>query len=170
MEYVKDILWTPGISLQDTVKALGSVGFQSVELRRAVEVVVRMRKEGAKVFLTFTSNMATSGLRGLFAQLIELGLVHAVVTTVGSVEEDIMKAHGERFLVGSFHSDDVELHEKGMNRVGNLMITNESYARFEDLLLPMLSKLYGRKARWSSVELLRELGLKIGRASCRERV
>ncbi|MBS3165250.1 deoxyhypusine synthase family protein [Candidatus Woesearchaeota archaeon] len=159
MEYVKDILWTPGISLQDTVKALGSVGFQSVELRRAVEVVVRMRKEGAKVFLTFTSNMATSGLRGLFAQLIELGLVHAVVTTVGSVEEDIMKAHGERFLVGSFHSDDVELHEKGMNRVGNLMITNESYARFEDLLLPMLSKLYGRKARWSSVELLRELGL-----------
>ena len=70
-----------------------------------------------------------------------------------------MKAHGERFLVGSFHSDDVELHEKGMNRVGNLMITNESYARFEDLLLPMLSKLYGRKARWSSVELLRELGL-----------
>src|SRR3990167_4227575 len=103
MEYVKDILWTPGISLQDTVKALGSVGYQSVELRRALEVAVRMRKEGAKVFFTFTSNMATSGLRRLFAQLIELGLVHAVVTTVGSVEEDIMKAHGERFLVGSFH-------------------------------------------------------------------
>jgi deoxyhypusine synthase len=33
-----------------------------------------------------------------------------------------MKANGEKFLVGSFESDDVELHEKGVNRVGNLHV------------------------------------------------
>src|SRR3989338_2536127 len=111
MDYVKDMRWKPGMLLSETVDALGSVGFQSVEMRRATEAIVRMRKEGAKTFLTFTSNMVTSGLRGLFGQLIELGMVHAVVTTVGAVEEDIMKAHGERFIIGSFHSDDVASHE-----------------------------------------------------------
>ena len=38
-----------------------------------------------------------------------------------------MKSLGEDFDIGSFESDDVELHEKGINRVGNLMIKNESY-------------------------------------------
>lgn len=159
MDYVKDMRWKPGMLVSEAVDALGSVGFQSVEMRRATEAIVRMRKEGAKTFLTFTSNMVTSGLRGLFSQLIELGMVHAVVTTVGAVEEDIMKAHGERFIIGSFHSDDVASHEKGLNRVGNLFITNESYARFEDLMMPMLKALYARKKRYSTVEFLRELGL-----------
>ena len=159
MDYVKDMRWKPGMLLSETVDALGSVGFQSVEMRRATEAIVRMRKEGAKTFLTFTSNMVTSGLRGLFSQLIELGMVHAVVTTVGAVEEDIMKAHGERFIIGSFHSDDVASHEKGLNRVGNLFITNESYARFEDLMMPMLKALYARRKRYSTVEFLREVGL-----------
>lgn len=159
MDYVKDVLWKPGMSLSETVDCLGNVGFQSVELRRAADAIARMRKEGAKTFLTFTSNMVTSGLRGLFAQLVELKIAHALITTVGAVEEDIMKAHGERFIIGSFFSDDVANHEKGMNRVGNLFITNESYAKFEDLINPMLERLYRRQKRHSATEFLREIGL-----------
>jgi deoxyhypusine synthase len=40
-----------------------------------------------------------------------------------------MKAHGEEFVIGGFDTDDVELYEKGINRVGNLFIKNESYAK-----------------------------------------
>jgi deoxyhypusine synthase len=82
-----------------------------------------------------------------------------VVTTTGGIEEDIMKALGEDFLVGAYSSDDVSLHEKGMNRVGNLMITNESYARLEDYMLPVFSKIFERKKRISVSGLLREIGL-----------
>ena len=75
-------------------------------------------------------------------QLIKLKIPSAIVTTVGGIEEDIMKANGEVFSIGYFGSDDVELHEQGINRVGNLLIKNESYINFEDYINPILDKLY----------------------------
>lgn len=159
MVYVKDFLWKENMTIRDLVKQYRYVGFQSVELKRASDIIVKMKKENAKVFFTFTSNMVTSGLRGFFAQLVELGIPGAIVTTVGGIEEDIMKAKGERFQIGSFDDDDVELHEQGINRVGNLTIKNESYMLFEDTLLPLLKQLYEKKKRWAVSDMLHEIGL-----------
>jgi len=143
MEKVKDILWEEGMKVSDLVERLGNVGFQGVRIGKAAEIIADMKRNGAKIYLTFTSNMVTSGLRGLFAQLIGMGMADVVVTTTGGIEEDIMKATGEDFLIGEYRSDDVSLHEKGINRIGNLMITNESYAKFEDWMLPTLKRIYG---------------------------
>jgi len=158
MAVVSDFLWTKDIAIKDFVSRLGSVGFQSVELKKAADLIVKMKKDGAKIFLTFTSNMVTSGLRGFFAQLVRLGLVDVIVTTVGAIEEDIMKADGDKFVIGDFTSDDVALYEKGVNRVGNLFITNEMYAKFEDRVMPMLNKIYEKQKRWPVSEMLREVG------------
>ncbi len=159
MEHVKDFNWKAGMSVAELVSSYGSLGFQSIELARASSAIVKMKKASAKIFLTFTSNMVTSGLRGFFAQLIRLKMADIIVTTVGSIEEDIMKASGEKFVIGSFRSDDVALHERGVNRVGNLMISNESYCTFESLMLPILEKLYEKKKRWPVSEMLSEIGL-----------
>jgi len=159
MSYVKDFKWKKGIKVHEMMDAFSNVGFQSIELAKARDTIVKMKKADAKIFLTFTSNMVTSGLRGFFAQIIKLGMADIIVTTVGGLEEDIMKSIGERFVIGDFHSDDIALHEKGVNRVGNLFVTNESYCRFEDMIAPMLDKLYQKKARWPVSELLREIGL-----------
>ena len=158
MEKVRDFNWKPGISVGELVGQLGKVGFQSVEVEKAAQTIVKMKKAGAKIFLTFTSNMVTSGLRGFFAQLIKLGIPDAVVTTVGAIEEDIMKAKGEEFGIMDFNKDDIELYEKGVNRIGNLFITNESYAKFEDMMLPMFQKLYDKKPRWAVSDMLKEIG------------
>jgi len=40
-----------------------------------------------------------------------------------------------------YASDDVELHEKGVNRVGNIFINNESYLEFENYIGEVLEKL-----------------------------
>ena len=159
MKNVKDFKWKKDVKVKDFVSDLGQVGFQSVELAKASEVFVKMKKNNAKIFLTFTSNMVTSGLRGFFAQLIKLGMADVIVTTVGGLEEDFMKASGEKFNIGSFSSDDVELHERGVNRVGNLFINNESYMNFEDNITRVLHKLYEKKKRWAVSELLKEIGL-----------
>jgi len=161
MEYVKDFKWNEQITVTDLVEQMGNVGFQSVELRRASDAIVKMKKNSAKIFLSFTSNMVTSGLRGFFAQLIKLKVPDIIVTTVGGIEEDIMKAKGERFSVGSFNADDVELHEQGINRVGNLMVNNESYMLFEDIMMPMLKEFYEKQKRWAVSDLMREIGLKL---------
>lgn len=159
MAKVKDIKWQKGMKVFELVKSLGNCGFQGVELNKAVECFTKMKREGAKIYLTFTSNMTTSGLRGFFAQLIELKMADVIITTVGSIEEDIMKAIGEDFYIGNYSADDVGLHEKGMNRVGNLLIRNESYERFESYMLEILAKLYAKKNRYSVSEMLREIGL-----------
>jgi len=159
MQYVKDLRWKKGMNVKDLVGSFGEVGYQSIELKRASDVIIKMKKNNAKVFLTFTSNMVTSGLRGFFAQLVSLGMIDVIVTTVGSVEEDIMKALGEKFGITSFYSDDIALHKKGMNRVGNLLISNEAYVKFEEKMSEILENLYEKKKTWTPSKMLREIGL-----------
>jgi len=161
MEYVKDMTWKEGTTVSELLKSMNSVGFQSIELYKAGEIIYKMRKEKAKTYLTFTSNLGTSGLRGFFAQLIKLGTVDVVVTTAGAIEEDIMKSIGEKFLITRFNADDIELHEKGHNRVGNLIITNDSYQRLEGFLVPLLKEIAKEKSKISVSDLLYEIGLKL---------
>jgi len=130
MKKVKDFNWFEGMKVSDLVGSMGNLGYQAIELAEAVEVIMKMKRSGSKVFLTFTSNMVTSGLRGFFAQLCELKIPNILVTTSGGIEEDIMKSLGEEFEVSDFYADDISLHERGENRVGNLVIRNESYMKY----------------------------------------
>lgn len=159
MKKVKDFLWKPGMSVSSLVDGLGNLGYQAIELNEAVKVVLKMKRANAKIFLTFTSNMVTSGLRGFFAQLCKLNIPDILVTTSGAIEEDIMKAVGENFEITNFNADDVELHEMGANRVGNLVIKKESYMKFEDQMAEWLFKIYNKQKRISVSDLLFQLGL-----------
>lgn len=159
MKKIKDFLWKEGLTVAELVESYGSLGYQAIELAEASKVILKMKRDGAKIFLTFTSNMVTSGLRGLFAQLCSYKIPNILVTTSGSVEEDIIKSLGESFDVSNFNQDDVSLHERGENRVGNIVIHTESYMKFEDKISEILEKIYLKKKRISSSELLYEIGL-----------
>jgi deoxyhypusine synthase len=161
MKKVKDFLWAPNMTVEEMVDSFGSLGYQAVELSEATKVVLKMKRSGAKIFLTFTSNMVTSGLRGFFAQLCKLQIPNILVTTSGSIEEDIMKSFGDTFEVINFNADDTALHERGENRVGNLLIHTSSYMKFEDKMSEILTKVYQKQKRISVSELLHKVGLMI---------
>ena len=161
MKKVKDFKWKPNMTVEEMVDSFGSLGYQAVELSEAAKVVLKMKRGGAKIFLTFTSNMVTSGLRGFFAQLCKLKIANILVTTSGSIEEDIIKSFGDTFEVISFNADDTALHERGENRVGNLLIHTSSYMKFEDKMSDILTKVYQKQKRISVSELLHEVGLMI---------
>ncbi len=161
MKKVKDFIWKPSMTVEKMVDLFGNLGYQAIELKEASKVVLKMKRSGAKIFLTFTSNMVTSGLRGFFAQLCKFKIPNILVTTSGAIEEDIMKSFGEEFEVANFHADDTALHERGENRVGNLVIRNEAYMKFEDKMTGYLSKIYEKKQRLPVSELLYEIGLLI---------
>jgi deoxyhypusine synthase len=84
-----------------------------------------------------------------------------IVTTVGSIEEDMMRSLGEKFLISDFNTDDVALHEEGSNRVGNLIVSTHSYCKFEDTIRPILDKLYSKQPRWAVSDMLKEIGLQL---------
>lgn len=158
---VKDFLWKPGMTVRELVDDFGSLGYQSVELNKASDVVMKMKQEGAKIYLTFTSNMVTSGLRGFFAQMVKLKMADVLVTTSASIEEDIIKAMGDGIEVSNFGADDLAMREKGENRIGNLLIRNESYMKFEDKMKEYLDEIYKKHKRIDVSTLLYELGLLI---------
>ena len=158
---IEDFRWKPGMKIEEMVEAMGQIGLQATNVSKAADVIIKMKKSNAKIILTFTSNMVTSGLRGLFAQVIEKKIPDAIVTTVGSIEEDFMRSMGENFILGSFQADDYVLYEQGSNRVGNIYVKNSSYEKFEGAIRPILENLYEKKKTWSTPELLKEIGLEI---------
>jgi len=162
MEFVKGFKWHKGITVKELVEQFSALGFQAINAYRASEIIVKMKRENAKIILAFSSNLGgTSGLRDFIAQLVSLRIPNILVTTVGSIEEDIMKALGEKFIITKFTADDVEMHEKGLNRIGNLAISNDSYVRFEAWITRILKEIYNEKKRLTGAELFKEIGKRL---------
>lgn len=157
MEKIKGYRLSKGISAYELIRQMKNVGFQATQVGRAAEILKKMRNEKATIFLTFTSNMVSSGLRELFAFLAKEKMVDVIITTVGSLEEDFIKS-GNSFILGDFNVDDVELEKKGIHRVGNIFVPNKCYIWFEKKIQKIFSEMYSKKKIWKPHELAKVLG------------
>lgn len=151
MDDIKDI------DTRDLFSDLEHVGFQSTNLGRAVELIKKMKKERAKIFLTFTANMVASGLRGIFTDMCKNKFVDAIITTGGSLDHDLIRSE-KPYLLGDFNLDDRELHEKGINRIGNILVPNDRYEFLEKWMKPVFEKLYSKKKIVSPSEVAKAIG------------
>lgn len=68
--------------------------------------------EPLTLFLGYTSNLISSGLREIIRFLAQHKLIDCLVTTAGGIEEDLIKCLGATVL-GDFHLDGAELRRKG---------------------------------------------------------
>lgn len=91
------------------------------------------------IFLGYTSNLVSSGIRETICFLVKHKLVDAIVTSAGGVEEDLIKCLGTTG-VASFSLDGAQLRKRGLNRIGNLLIPNDNYCKFEDWINPILDE------------------------------
>ena len=116
------------------------------------------------VFLGYTSNLISSGLREVFRFLVKHRHVSAIVTTAGGIEEDFIKCLGYTYLA-DFDLNGAELRRKGMNRVGNLVIPNDNYCKFEDWVTPILDSMLKEQQEngtvWSPSSIIHRLGKEI---------
>jgi deoxyhypusine synthase len=164
MEKVRGMQLSKDMKIADLAKGMANIGFQATQLSRAVKVIEKMKKDKAVIFFSFTSNMVSSGLREIIAQLLRERFVDVVVTSVGSIEEDLIKT-GKPFLLGSFDADDTVLRKQGVNRIGNIFVPDDRYEFLEDKLAPFFKKLYERQQKKkrliSPSELIFELGKEI---------
>jgi len=148
----------------DIVKELKNIGFQGKNVGDAIDVLKKIKKDNATIFMSFTSNMASSGLREIFAQLVKEKLIDVIITSAGAIEEDVMKC-SKPFLLGDFNVSDVELHRKGINRIGNIFVPDDRYEQLEDVLMPFFSELFEKQKKTGKMvnpsELILELGKKV---------
>ena len=90
-----------------------------------------------KIFLSYTSNLVSAGVREQIRYLVQHGHVDVLVTSAGGVEEDLIKCLGDTYL-GDFRMDGAKLRSEGLNRAGNMLVPNSNYCAFEDWIMPIL--------------------------------
>eukprot|EP00270_Netrium_digitus_P017021 TRINITY_DN6181_c0_g1_i1.p1 TRINITY_DN6181_c0_g1~~TRINITY_DN6181_c0_g1_i1.p1 ORF type:complete len:281 (-),score=78.73 TRINITY_DN6181_c0_g1_i1:24-845(-) len=111
--------------------------------------------------------MASMGFQAtLFAQAAEevTRMVDVIVTTAGGIEEDIIKCLAPTFI-GDFSLPGRELRAKGQNRIGNLLVPNDNYCKFEDWVIPILDQLLQEQKQlgtvWTPSSVIKRLGKEI---------
>ncbi|MFA5992466.1 MAG: deoxyhypusine synthase [Candidatus Pacearchaeota archaeon] len=136
---IKGYDFNQGLDYEKLIDSYETTGFQATNLAKAIKIIKKMRQENAFIYLGYTSNLVSSGLRDIFRYLVEHKMVDVIVTTAGGIEEDLIKCLGN-FKLGSFELSGKELRKKGINRIGNVLVPNSRYCEFEDFIIPILTK------------------------------
>jgi len=153
-----------GVDYEKILDNYSSLGLQASNFHKSVEIINEMISSKAFIYLGYTSNIVTSGLRDIIRYLVEHKKVNVLVTSAGGIEEDIIKCLGD-FKLGDFRASGSELRKKGINRAGNIFIPNSRYCAFEDFIIPILGYFNERQKKEGKVvtpsELILELGKRI---------
>ncbi|ORC89065.1 putative deoxyhypusine synthase [Trypanosoma theileri] len=142
-------------AVRQVLSAYPRLGLQATELgraRRIVQETLYHKQAGDKVFMAYTSNLISSGVRDTFAFLARERLVDGFISSAGGIEEDVIKCLGKT-LMGKFTLDGHMLRKRGINRIGNLLVPNDNYCSFEDYFMPVLKKVHElqRESRWEKM-------------------
>ncbi len=149
--------FTGDVTLESLLDSYATTGFQATALAEAIDIVERMQDDEATVYLTCTSNIVSSGLREVVAALIREGHVDVLITTSGSLTEDVIKT-AKPFKMGSWDADEAELREKGINRLGNIYVPSDRYVWLEEYLYDFFDDFFAEEAVRTPTEFARELG------------
>jgi deoxyhypusine synthase len=130
-------------------------GFTAKKLGVAADTIERMFTENMTVFLTFPACIIATGTRGVIRELVKRRLVDGIITTCGSLDHDLARSF-RPYHHGSFNADDEDLHRRGINRLGNIFIPNESYGNIvEEKMRELFADARGT---YSTADICRELG------------
>ncbi|KAI9785478.1 MAG: Deoxyhypusine synthase [Geoglossum umbratile] len=166
-----------GVTVEELVGGMAEMGFQASAMAEAVRIVENMRtwqdpetSKGTTIFLGYTSNLISSGLRETIRYLVEHRHVSAIVTTAGGVEEDLIKCLAPTYL-GEFTTPGAQLRAQGLNRIGNLIVPNSNYCHFEDWVVPILDRMLEEQEAskrsdeeplvWTPSKVIHRLGIEI---------
>jgi deoxyhypusine synthase len=141
-------------------------GFTAGKLALSVKILENMiNDENCVKFLSFTGNLVATGTRGAIKELVKRKLVDVIITTCGTLDHDIARCW-KNYYKGSFVMNDAKLREKGINRLGNVLVPDESYGMLiEEKMRKLLQALWKEGVREITS---RQLCLEIGRRICNE--
>jgi deoxyhypusine synthase len=160
---VQDIELTKTMTTNQLIKALyKSGGFSAKKVADGVDILEHMVKEKNCVkFLSFPACIISTGTRGVIKELLKRKLFDVVITTTGTLDHDLARVWKD-YYHGSFMADDKELHQQGINRLGNIFIPLECYGTIlEEKIQPLLNELCAEKQKWSTKDLIWDFGKRL---------
>ncbi|XP_068574892.1 deoxyhypusine synthase-like [Cebidichthys violaceus] len=172
-----------GVDYRALLKSYLNTGFQATNFGMAVQEInnmIKRRQQPVKalneivedpstcpclrsctIFLSYTSNLISCGVRESIRYLAEHKMVDVLVTTAGGIEEDLIKCLGPVYI-GDFSMPGKNLYDKGLNRIGNILMPEENYNKFDKWMLPILKKMLEEQntqgVRWTPSKVIHRLG------------
>ncbi|MDZ4256084.1 MAG: deoxyhypusine synthase family protein, partial [archaeon] len=157
---IRGFEFSPQMSVKEFVGYYQHMGFQASHLTQGMEIIKEAREDHCEIFLSCTSNMGSSGLRELIAQLIRDKKISCLITTTGLIEEDVIKTFNA-FRLGEFDVSDEEVKANKLNRIGNIYVPDAHYVQFESWHNEFMQTLYKEKKIWPAHEYILRMGQKL---------
>jgi deoxyhypusine synthase len=163
-EAVEDYRFPDTMSVDELVVQMEKAwGFTAGKLAVGLKILEKMVADKKCVkFISFTGNLVATGTRGALKELVKRKLVDVVVTTCGTIDHDVARCWKDYYR-GSFLMSDAKLRDKGINRLGNVLVPDESYGVIiEQKMQGLLQSLWKEGIREvSSSQMCREIGRRI---------
>ncbi|KAM8974811.1 deoxyhypusine synthase [Pelodytes ibericus] len=167
---VKGYDFNRGIDYELLLQSYLTTGFQATHFGQAVREINNMIDSklaspgGCTIYLGYTSNLISSGIRESIRYLVQHKMVDAIVTTAGGIEEDFIKCLAPTYI-GEFSLKGSDLRPRGINRIGNLLVPNNNYCLFEEWVMPILDQMVLEQdtegAKWTPSKMIARLGKEI---------
>jgi len=160
MDKIKDIETGKIPTVRDLVNQFSKAGgFSAKMFADGVEIYRKMLADKDCVkFFSFPACIVSTGTRGVIKDMVKNKMVDVIITTCGTMDHDLARVWKD-YYEGNFDADDAELHKKGINRLGNVFIPNDSYGVIlEKKCVEILEKIYSKKKEWNTRDLVWEFG------------
>ncbi|KAF5397060.1 Deoxyhypusine synthase [Paragonimus heterotremus] len=190
---VKGYDFNNGLDYEALLNSFASIGFQATQFGRAVDVInmmldkrveqpasleqrrqaavyteshpLRRMSNNCTVFLSYTSNMVSCGVRDIIRFIVQYNMVDVLVTSAGGIEEDLIKCMAPSYIGDFERWPGAHLRELGVNRIGNILVPNDNYVAFEEWLMPLLDDMLKEQetegCNWTPSKMIDRLGKEI---------
>ena len=162
---IREVRLKKGMSVKQLIESMRGIGgFSAQHMINGIDILENMFKDKSSYnFLSFPADIIATGMRGMIADSVKY--FDAIITTGGTLDHDLAKAYGGKYSIGSFDSDDNQLHKMNIYRLGNLFIERDEYGlAVEKIFGKIMDDIYNSKdykKEYSASELISEFGKRI---------
>lgn len=146
-------------SFSALVRAMRRTAFGGRQLGEALDVLAAMaRDESCTVVLTLSGAMTVAKQGLIICELIDRGIVSAVVATGALIAHGVTESLGLVHYAADARTNDDHLFEKGYNRIFDTLEMESNLNEIEQLVAHVLETAEPDEGVWSSSRFCRALG------------
>ena len=128
---VRHIKIKKGMKIKELVENMKEMGFGAGKIARASEIMKKMfNDKECKIFFGVAGAMVPGGLKEVIIDILDN--TNVFVTTGANLTHDLIESLGESHYLGDELDNDKELHDKGIDRIYNVLMKNKVYEKLED--------------------------------------
>ncbi len=156
---IRHVKITRDMTVKQLVNSFSGAAFGAGRLSEAVDIYREMVSDNeCTKFFGLAGAMVPAGMRQIVSDMIRDGDIDILVTTGANLVHDIIESLGLHHYKGTDAVDDVELKQCSINRIYDVFLPEEHFAKLEEKLQPIFREL---PDKLSISEFLSHIGSKL---------